>query len=94
MLAGTAIFKLDDGDNPGQALVKVLRKLTTQQAQAIKALTGHDTYRVEVVEVTKASTFAANPNPGKKMDVSAKHLISSNRAPLPAPGPSLRFGVT
>ena len=72
--AKTALFKLDDSDNPGQAEVKVLQKLSTAEAKAVKAVTGHDLYRVEVVAVTKPSTFAANPKPGQKQSVSAKHL--------------------
>ena len=70
----TALFKLDDSDNPGQVEVKVLQKLHTAEAKAVKAMTGHDVYSVEVVAVTKPSTFAANPKPGKKQSVSAKHL--------------------
>ena len=41
-------------------------------------MTGHDLYRVEVVAVTKPSTFAANPKPGKKQSVSTKHLTFQN----------------
>ena len=66
MTANMAMFRLDDGDDPGQAVVKVLKKLNTQQARTIKALTGHDIYRVEVVEVTKPSTFASNPQTWQK----------------------------
>ena len=74
VVAKAALFKLDDSDNPGQAEVKVLRKLSTAEAMADKALTGHDLYRVEIVAVTKPSTFAANPKPGQKQNISAKHL--------------------
>ena len=74
MATRTAMFKLDDSDNPGQARVKVLQKLSTTEARAVKAMTGHDVYRIEVLEVTQPSTFAANPKPGQKRSVSAKHL--------------------
>ena len=74
MATKIALFKLDDSDNPGQARVKVLQMLSTAQARAVKAMTGYDLYHVEVLEVTKPSTFAANPKPGKKLSVSAKHL--------------------
>ena len=69
-----ALFNLDDSGNPGQARVKLLQKLDSAQARSVKAFTGHDIYRVEVLEVTKPSTFAANPKPGQKRSVSAKHL--------------------
>ena len=74
----TALFKLDDSDNPGQARVKVLQKMVTSEAKAVKAMTGFDLYRVEVLEVTKPSTFASNPKPGQKQSVSAKHLTFQN----------------
>ncbi len=74
MAIQNALFKLDDGDNPGWAKVKVLQKLDTAQARAIKAVTGYDLYRVEVLGVEKPSTFASNPKPGKKLSVSEKHL--------------------
>ena len=74
MTTTTALFQLDDSDNPGQARVKILQKLITSQARAVKAVTGYDLYRVEVLEVTKPSTFASNPRPGQKQSVSAKHL--------------------
>ncbi len=74
MTATTAIFKLDDGEDPGEAVVRVLKQLHTQEAQAIKGLTGCDLYQVEVLEVLKRSAFAANPKVGTKKKVSAKHL--------------------
>ena len=69
-----AVFRLDDGDNPGEAIVKVHTKLDTQQARTIKAITGYDLYRIEIQEITKPSTFAANPKVGKVMAVSEFHL--------------------
>ena len=74
MTTRTAVYRLDDSDNPGEAIVKVIKQLVTAQAQAVKTFTGHDTYQVECVEVTKPSTFAANPKPGKRQNVSTKHL--------------------
>ena len=74
MTTKTALFKLDDSSNPGQARVRVIKRLNTGEARATKAVTGYDLYRVEVLEVTKPSSFAANPRPGQKRTVSAKHL--------------------
>ena len=74
MTVTTAIFKLDDGIDPGEAVVRVLKQLHTQEAQAVKAFTGYDLYQVEVLEIPKPSTFAANPKVGTKKKVSARHL--------------------
>ena len=74
LMVTQALFKLDDSNDPGQAQVKVLQRLGTAQAKAIKKWTGYDLYRVEIIEVTKPSSCAANPKPGQKKSVSEKHL--------------------
>ncbi len=74
LTGSTATYRLDGGEDPGYAVVKVGKKLNNAQSQAIKAVTGHDLYQVECVEVPKPSTFAPNPKVGKKETVSSKLL--------------------
>lgn len=70
----TAFYRLDDGDDHGYAVVKVLKQINNAQAKAVKAATGHDLYQVECVDVPKPSSFAPNPKVGKKKTVSSKLL--------------------
>lgn len=73
----SALFKLDDTKTPGLARVKVLGKETNAQATAVKAATGFDLYRIEVIEVVSPSkaSMRTTAEPGQKKVVSAKHLI-------------------
>lgn len=72
----TALFKLDDTADPGLARVRVLRKLATAQAETVKALTGHDIYQCQVMEIVKpsAASVSSGAKPGQKKTISAKHL--------------------
>jgi hypothetical protein len=72
----TALFRLDDTDEPGLARVRVLGKLATAQARTVKALTGHDIYRCEVIEIVKPSIapVSSPAKPRQKQTISGKHL--------------------
>ncbi len=72
----TALFRLDDTDDPGLARVRVLAKLTTAQAKSIKARTGHDIYKCEVIEIVKSSAASVSSpaKPRQKKTISDKHL--------------------
>lgn len=72
----TALFRLDDTEDPGLARVRVLSKSATSEAHIVKALTGHDIYKCEVIEIVKPSTASVSSpaKPGQKKTISDKHL--------------------
>ena len=82
----SALFKLDDTEAPGLALVKVLGKQNDAQTAAVKAATGcdlyRDLYRIEVVRIVNPSnaSMKTTAKPGQKKTVSAKHLIFLSEA--------------
>ena len=74
LVGQTVEYRLDDSDDPGYALAKVLKKLETPAAKAVKAVYGYEVYRIEILEVVKPSFAGKRLKPGTKRDISAKHL--------------------
>lgn len=69
----TALFKLDDTDNPGLARVKLLR----ENSQLSNVLPWK-VWKAEVLEIVKPSTanMKSRVKVGKRMDVGEKNLLA------------------
>ena len=72
-IGATALFKLDDTDDPGLARVRLLSE-DTQLAQVLP----WKVWKVEVLEVVKPSTarMKSQVKIGTRKEVAEKHLIA------------------